>query len=131
VIRYLTFQEIVSLNRRLILETGGFRDGAGRLLNPNSLRYTVDVVQARLNDELYPSLGEKAAKYAFQIIVGHPFLDGNKRTGTFCAFWFLRLNGCELSAAITQDEVVQFATDVASGELDLEGITSWIQARLE
>jgi death-on-curing family protein len=131
VIRYLTFQEIVSLNTELILESGGFREGAGKLLTPNSLHYTVGIVQAKLNDELYPSLAEKAAKYAFQIIRGHPFVDGNKRTGTSCAFLFLRLNGCEFSASITNDEVVQFATDIERGALGLQGIAAWIQARVD
>ena len=129
--RYLTFQEIVALNRQVVLQDGGFREGAGRLLNANSLWYTVDIVRAELNGkELYPALTDKAAKYALQIITGHVFLDGNKRTGTACALWFLRLNGCELSLSITTDEIVGLAMGIATGTLDIDNTSAWLSARL-
>lgn len=32
--------------------------------------------------ELYATVAEKAARYAFGIISDHPFVDGNKRTAT-------------------------------------------------
>ncbi|MBN2475130.1 MAG: type II toxin-antitoxin system death-on-curing family toxin [Pirellulales bacterium] len=38
---------------------------------------------------------EMAAAYFFHILQNHPFIDGNKRTGTVAALVFLDLNGIE------------------------------------
>jgi death on curing protein len=37
-----------------------------------------------------------AAAYCAGVVKNHPFVDGNKRTGTLCAVAFLGLNGIEL-----------------------------------
>ncbi|MBL7075123.1 type II toxin-antitoxin system death-on-curing family toxin [candidate division KSB1 bacterium] len=132
IVKYLSFQEIVERNRRIVLETGGFVEGAGKLSNPNSLEYLVNIVQEKINDkELYPSLVEKAAVYVFNIITRHIFIDGNKRTGMICAFWFLRLNGCIVSESISENEIVKIALDIANRTIDLPEIIIWLQERLE
>jgi prophage maintenance system killer protein len=43
--------------------------------------------------ELYPSLESKAANLLYFIIKDHPFLDGNKRVGSFLFIHFLDRNG--------------------------------------
>ena len=43
--------------------------------------------------ELYPSIAQKAARYAYGIASNHPFADGNKRTATAVMAAFLRMNG--------------------------------------
>lgn len=40
-----------------------------------------------------PTLAEMAASYAAGLILNHPFLDGNKRTGFMVAAVFLEVNG--------------------------------------
>lgn len=42
--------------------------------------------------ELYPSLEEKAAHLLYFVIKDHPFLDGNKRIGSFLFVYFLDKN---------------------------------------
>lgn len=42
--------------------------------------------------DLYPSVEEKAANLLYFIIKDHPFVDGNKRIGSFVFLLFLRLN---------------------------------------
>ena len=42
--------------------------------------------------DLYPSFEEKAANLLYFIIKDHPFVDGNKRIGSFLFLLFLRLN---------------------------------------
>jgi len=42
--------------------------------------------------ELYPSLEEKAAHFLYFTIKDHPFVDGNKRTGSFLFVYFLDKN---------------------------------------
>ena len=45
-------------------------------------------------EELYPTVAQKAARYAYGIASNHPFADGNKRTATAVMGAFLRMNGC-------------------------------------
>jgi death-on-curing protein len=47
--------------------------------------------------DLYPGLIEKAAALGFSLVMGHPFVDGNKRTGHAAMETFLILNGHELA----------------------------------
>ncbi|MEW5805169.1 MAG: virulence protein RhuM/Fic/DOC family protein [Patescibacteria group bacterium] len=42
--------------------------------------------------ELYPSLEEKAAHLLYFMIKDHPFIDGNKRSGSFLFIYFLNKN---------------------------------------
>ena len=43
--------------------------------------------------ELYPSAEEKAAHLLYFTIKDHPFIDGNKRVGSFLFLYFLQING--------------------------------------
>lgn len=49
-----------------------------------------NVMQSFANQELYPSIEEKAAHLLYFIIKNHPFMDGNKRSGAYAFVWFLR-----------------------------------------
>lgn len=44
----------------------------------------------------YPMIEEKAARLGYGIIKNHPFVDGNKRTGTHIMLLLLYINGIEL-----------------------------------
>ncbi len=52
---------------------------------------------------------EMAAAYLFHIVQNHPFIDGNKRTGTAAAIVFLSMNEIELEADETQLEKLVFS----------------------
>ncbi len=52
-----------------------------------------------------PDLAAMAARYAAGIILKHPFLDGNKRTGFMVAATFLELNGLVFTAS--EESVVE------------------------
>lgn len=45
-----------------------------------------------------PSPGRLSAAYLFHVVMNHPFLDGNKRTGAVAAIVFLALNDVTLEA---------------------------------
>ena len=131
-VRYLSYQEIVNINREIIFQSGGFLTHAGEVRNPNSLSYLIEIVRTKFADkELYPSLAQKAAVYAFDIITRSIFHDGNKRTGMACAFLFLRLNGCILSESIPEEEIVELALQIANREVDIAGVAGWILKWLE
>jgi len=71
-----------------------------------------------------PTLPEMAASYAAGIILNHPFLDGNKRTGFMLAATFLELNGMEFAA--TEESVVEMTLALAGGKLKQAGYAKWL-----
>jgi len=72
-----------------------------------------------------PTLAEMAASYAAGIILNHPFLDGNKRTGFMVAAVFLEVNGSVLNA--TEESVVENTMALAAGELKESGYAVWLK----
>jgi death-on-curing protein len=75
-----------------------------------------------------PTLPTLAASYAVGIILNHPFIDGNKRTGFLVAVTFLELNGCEITAS--EESVVEKTLALAAGELKEAGYAVWLKANL-
>ncbi len=119
---YLTLIEVLNLHRRILEQsTGifGIRD-LGLLESA--------VAQPPMTfggEELYPTIIDKAAALGFSIIMNHPFLDGNKRTGHAAMETFLILNGLEINASVDEQEQIILA--VASGLLDREAFAQWLR----
>jgi len=61
-----------------------------------------NILQSFGNEDLYPTVEEKAAHLLYFMVKNHPFIDGNKRCGAFIFVWFLRqhnlLNEIKLTA---------------------------------
>ncbi|MBP3222416.1 MAG: type II toxin-antitoxin system death-on-curing family toxin [Actinomycetaceae bacterium] len=90
-VQYLSVQEVIAIHNAALEKFGGsagVRDEG--LLNSSCAQ----PAQSFDGYELYPTLAENAAQYAYGIINNHPFVDGNKRTGAAVLGTFLRLNGC-------------------------------------
>ncbi len=49
-----------------------------------------NVMQSFGENDLYPSIEEKAAHLLYFIVKNHPFVDGNKRNGAYAFIWFLQ-----------------------------------------
>lgn len=77
------------------------------------------------NEELYPTIESKAAILMKTIVCGHPFLDGNKRTGLEACLLLLQLNGVEYS--FDEDEAIALTLNLAAGKIDQEEITDWVE----
>ena len=75
-----------------------------------------------------PSLPELAASYAAGIVLNHPFLDGNKRTGFMVAATFLEINGLVLTAS--EESVVEKTLALAAGGLKEAGYATWLKENL-
>lgn len=80
-------------------------------------------------EDLYPSPAAKAAALMESIIIRHPWLDGNKRTGLGLALLLLRKEG--LLVIATQDELYDLTIMVAEGRSSAEKIQAWLEPRLE
>jgi len=82
----------------------------------------------------YPTFATKAAAMTFQLIKGHPLVDGNKRVGYVCLLEFVRRNGYgwEPPAADGPERLETVATieGVANGTITQEDLAEWIENRL-
>lgn len=77
------------------------------------------------DQELYPTIFDKAAAMLHSLVMNHPFVDGNKRTGTAAMIIFLELNGLELK--VTQKDLVNMVLQIEDKTLDLEQIAEWLE----
>lgn len=73
-------------------------------------------------------LTQLAAAYAAGIILGHPFVDGNKRTGFVLAALFLEINGAKFAAS--EVEVVVQTIGLASGKITEAEYARWLENSL-
>ncbi len=71
-------------------------------------------------NDLYNSIFEKAAVLMHSVILNHPFIDGNKRTGIASAIVFLERNKHTLKAK--DKELINIALQVAIKKIDIEEI---------
>lgn len=118
----LTVDEITGLHSKLIKKTGGI-DG---LRDRGLLESAVFSAQSSFGDEeVYPTVEEKAARLMFALINNHAFVDGNKRIGVFVMLITLKLNGIILE--YTQQELTSLGLMTASGQADYNDILHFIK----
>lgn len=101
---------------------GGIRDKdalSSALSRPNQ---TFDGI------DLYPSVSQKAASLIESILVNHPFVDGNKRTGY--VLMRLMLLNYDLDIKASQQEKYDFVINIASGKTAFDSIVQWLENHL-
>lgn len=72
------------------------------------------------------SLFRLAASYCHGIVKNHPFVDGNKRTGTLAALAILALNDVQLE--FDEPEIAAATINVACGEWSEVQLADWLEA---
>lgn len=75
--------------------------------------------------DLYPSAIDKACRYAFGIISNHPFLDGNKRTGTALLGAYLRMSGIDFQPG--HAAFLEVMLGVADGSVGYDALVEWVK----
>ena len=122
--RYLTLGEVVALHQRIIAGSGG----AAGIRDLGALESAVAQPRASFGgDDLHPGVIDKAAALGFSVVMGHPFVDGNKRTGHAATETFLVLNGYEVSATVDEQERVML--QLAAGDLSRDDFVEWVRLR--
>ena len=81
--------------------------------------------QTFMENDLYPSIYDKAAQLCYGIANNHPFTDGNKRTALHSMYVYLIINGYDITA--TQQEVEKLIIDVAAGRMHNIELSKWLQ----
>jgi death on curing protein len=122
--KYLTADDLGMIHLQVIDASGGSQG----IRDKGRLDAAVgSMLQEVFGEALYPTIFEKAAVLLRGIIADHPFVDGNKRTGMMAALVFLNLNNYNTSA-LTDQELEDFAVQVAVDHLDIPIIAAWLKA---
>lgn len=111
-IRFLTLPRVLELHAESIARYGGDHGVRDFGLLESAL------AQPRAmfgGNYLHDGLEVMAAAYLYHLVMNHPFVDGNKRTGALAAFVFLDVNGIEITA--TQAEFEALVLQVANGDV--------------
>ncbi|MBR9649496.1 type II toxin-antitoxin system death-on-curing family toxin [Clostridium tyrobutyricum] len=121
--KYITIKYILKLHDKLIEATGG-TNGVRDL---EILKSSVENSKVTFyGQELYPTIESKCANICFNIIKNHAFVDGNKRTGIYVMLVLLEYNNIKIG--FSQNELVNFAVDIASDKIGQKGIVNWIKS---
>lgn len=101
--------------------------GAAGIREPSLVQSVVAQASATFEGKyLHRDLFEMASAYLFHIVMDHPFLDGNKRTGGAAALVFLLINGIE--PAIAEDVFADMVLAVSRGSMKKPEVAGFLRA---
>lgn len=75
-----------------------------------------------------PDIVQMAAAYVAGIVLDHPFVDGNKRTGFVVGVLFLELNGYRFVAS--EEDAAQAVLSLAAGTMEEAAFAAWMRANV-
>lgn len=76
-------------------------------------------------EDLYPAIFEKAAAIGESLIMNHPFVDGNKRTGYLLMEALLRYEDYKITAS--DENLYNFVINISTGFISFEEIVEWLK----
>ncbi len=118
---FFEYEQVVKIHRSLIEKAGGMDGIRDAQLLDSALKTPF---QTFGGNNLYPDILDKASQLCYSLIENHPFVDGNKRIGVHLMLLFLKLNNIEVN--YSQQELVDFGLDIASGKMSKNDIKEWI-----
>lgn len=75
--------------------------------------------------DLYPTIFEKAAALGESLIVNHPFVDGNKRTGVLAMISLIISGGYDFTAQ--PENLYNFVINISTGSISFAEIVEWLK----
>lgn len=122
----IELKQALNIHQILIEKFGG----ANGLKDQGGLESVLNRPYATFDQkELYPTPVAKAAAILESILINHPFVDGNKRTGYVLMRLTLMEGGLDIDAS--QADKYEFVIKVTEGKLDIDQIGDWISSRLK
>lgn len=124
-VNYLTKEQLLLIHVRCLQQSGGIEG----IREERGLDSALALPKQGFGGvEFYPTIVEKAAVLGFAIILNHPFLDGNKRTGFLAMELYLMINGYEIVELVEIME--EMILRVAAGEVKKDEFTDWLRTRV-
>jgi len=124
-IKYPSVKQVEQLHYHVLEMT----EERGGYLNKTNLEYVLDAVK-EIGEKSARKQGiiKKAAFLLHNVIVLHPFVNGNKRTAYELARLFVRLNGHDIKT--DEADVYQFMIRVAADKTSVQDVEKWIATNL-
>ena len=120
--KYLSVDEVLAIHEEMINMFGGSHG-----IRDFGLLYSaIYRPQATFAEEdLYPTIFEKAAALIHSLLLNHPFVDGNKRTAYTSCARYLFINNYVLKNSVSN--IILFLKNVENKKISLEKITVWLK----
>ena len=119
----ISFEEVEEIHKILINDFGGSQGIRDKEALSSALARPYQTFDSK---ELYSTPINKAASLIESILINHPFVDGNKRTGYVLMRILLINNGMDINASL--EEKYNFVIGIASGESKFDKIVMWLDA---
>ena len=129
---FFDYDQFVKIHSLLVANTGGTDGVRDKNLLESALKTPFQTFDG---SELYQTILDKASQFCYSLIENiytdlgdNVHLDGNKRIGVHLTLLFLKLNGVELS--YSQNELIEFGLNIASGKVNKEDIKNWLHSHI-
>lgn len=123
---FLDFDDVLTIHADQISRYGGSAGIRSQpLLDSAVMMPRASFASQYAHDDVF----EMAAAYLYHIVMNHPFVDGNKRTGLVCAIVFLELNGIHVIP--DNQAIVDFVLAVAQGQKGKAQIAAFLKKHTE
>lgn len=123
-IKYLSKEQIIMIHEKII---ASFSKEKGDM-NIGNLEATLERVDGYKGNDA-EALFWKATILLERIILGHPFIDGNKRTAYEAVKIFLQGNAYLLDA--TEEEVIELLVGIAKSRKNRYSVKVWLEKHSE
>ena len=120
----LTKDNILTLYKIMVDNTGGTIGIRDTSLLESALNAPF---QTFGDEELYPSIIEKASRLCYGLIKNHPFIDGNKRIGVYAMLVFLESNNLNLN--FSDEEIINIALKTADSTYSYDNILGILKGK--
>jgi death-on-curing protein len=119
---FLTVEDVLQIHEDQVLLYGGDPS----LRNRGLLESALEMPRSSFGGEFFhQDVFEMAGAYLYHIVKNHPFVDGNKRTGTAAALVFLEINSIEIEA--DEASVADLTIAVATGRASKQEIAAFLR----
>jgi death-on-curing protein len=118
----ITLEIVLDLHEKSIETFGGSHGILDRGLMESAIARPY---QTFGGESLYSSVFEQAAAIAESLIINHPFVDGNKRTGFLAMLAILEDSGFEITKP--NEEIYSLVIKISTGELHFDEIVTWLK----
>ena len=122
----LSKEQVEELHKKMVHSTGGLNGVRDEFLLDSALSAPLQTFDGA---ELYPSIIAKIARVAYSLICNHPFIDGNKRIGTYVMLVLLELNHIETD--LTNNDITHIGIELSDGKMNYDELLAFILDRIK
>jgi death-on-curing protein len=118
----ILIEDILLLHSKSIIDFGGSHGVRDLGLLESAMARPFQTFDGK---DLYPTIFEKAAALGESLIINHPFVDGNKRTGMLAMVSLLLNSNLRFTAA--PEEFYHFIINISTGSMPFDKVVEWLK----